>query len=75
MSDQFDQAAKLEQQDRERSLATHKANQEKPLVINGQRYCLDCEIRVPKQRIEACNAVRCIECQTLNEIKHKQGRG
>lgn len=74
MSDALDRAAKLEDEDRTRALATHNSKKEPPLIINHVRCCLNCEIPVSLARIECVNAVRCIDCQTFFELKEKQQR-
>lgn len=75
MTDQLDQASKLEQQSRELALKNRHSQQEKPLVINGIRSCLDCEEPVEPPRIKLVNAVRCIMCQVFHEATQKHQRG
>ncbi|WP_085299268.1 TraR/DksA C4-type zinc finger protein [Cognaticolwellia mytili] len=72
MADQFDQAAKLEQQALDIALSSHKPVKEQSLIIDGIRICLDCAIPVPQVRIEAVDAVRCVDCQTLNEFSNNR---
>ena len=74
MTDILDQASKLEEQQRAASLAKQQANREKPLIINGVRCCLGCEITVPNERIKAVDAVRCIPCQVHEEAIQKHYR-
>lgn len=75
MSDTVDDAKKLEEQSLTHALNTARNAREKPLVVEGKRLCLRCEIVVPQKRIDVVNAVRCIECQMLHEIKLKQNGG
>ncbi len=70
MTEQIDQAQELEQLFRDRALAKHKTSRvhEKPDEEDGIRYCLDCGIDIPQERIEAePEAVRCVSCQTRKE--------
>lgn len=75
MSDSLDVAKKLEEEHLKHSLDALRSRREKPLVVDGERLCLNCEIAISQQRIEAVDAVRCIECQTFHEIKHKNHGG
>ena len=48
---------------------------ESPLYLDGVRCCLDCEEPIPEERLEARpDAVRCVECQTMNEAHEKAKR-
>lgn len=41
---------------------------ETPLIIDGFRVCLDCEVVIPENRLAALPAaVRCISCQEEKE--------
>jgi DnaK suppressor protein len=43
---------------------------EKPLIVDGVHYCLDCGDEIPAARIAAKpNALRCIDCQAKKERK------
>ena len=77
MSDVFDQAQNLEEQHRSKAIAAITNRTEpKAIDIDGHRYCIDCDAEINKKRIASIpNATRCIECQTLKEIKDKQLRG
>lgn len=72
MPDILDHAQKIEEQSRTHAIEHALSSKEKPLYEDGQRICLDCMIPVPLNRVAVVNAVRCIECQTLNEVKAKQ---
>lgn len=60
----------------ERVLALMRAReQEIPLVVAGNRLCIDCDEKIPKKRLEKMpHAVRCVGCQTIEEQRIK-GRG
>jgi len=75
MSDPIDRANKIEEQQREQALKQQRSTQEKPCIVDGLRVCLDCDERILPLRVESVNAVRCLECQTFEEIRIKQGRG
>lgn len=65
-----DKAKERETLHRDESLARHRAaqQQEKPLIINGIRRCLDCHDPIDLRRIDASpGAVRCTECQQYHE--------
>jgi phage/conjugal plasmid C-4 type zinc finger TraR family protein len=69
--DECDVAAELQQMDREGGLrvalrAAH--HREQPLVIDGERCCLDCEEPIEPERLAANpGAVRCVGCQHKHE--------
>ena len=43
---------------------------EKPLVVDGVHYCIDCGEDIPAARIAANpSAIRCIDCQAKKERK------
>ena len=73
MSDIIDRACELEQKQREQALAASQPKLEQPHEHDGHRYCLTCSIEIPTKRLTANpNAVRCIDCQVLAEIKNKR---
>lgn len=69
--DECDVAAELQQRDREGGLrvALRTAHRETvPLVINGERCCLECEEPIDPERLRANpGAVRCVSCQAKHE--------
>ncbi len=69
--DECDVAAELQQRDREGGLrvALQAAHRETvPLVINGERCCLECEEPIDPERLRANpGAVRCVACQEKME--------
>ena len=67
LTDQLDQASTLEQSARDYALKKQQQQKEKPLIINGVRCCLDCEIEVLPARIKSVDAVRCVMCQVFHE--------
>jgi hypothetical protein len=74
LSDQFDQASKLEELARKEAIKNQQRTKEKPLVINGVRCCLDCEEAVAPLRVKSVDAVRCIGCQVHHEALQKHQR-
>lgn len=72
MADDVDRASKLEQIQREIALKAHRSGVSLAQELVGVRYCLDCGEEVPRKRIESVNADRCIECQTLLELKQQR---
>ena len=74
--DDIDRAKQRERSDRQAALAAQleRAKEtEKPLVIDGQRCCLDCEVPISKERLEARpESVRCIDCKTQKEQRYKR---
>lgn len=66
--DPADAAAEAEQAHRERSVAA-ALNQNATADSNSDDYgiCLDCEIEIPEDRLEAVQAIRCIDCQSCYE--------
>jgi hypothetical protein len=75
LTDQFDQASKLAQLEISKALQNHQQRKEKPLVINGVRCCLDCEIAVEPKRVTLVDSIRCIGCQVHHEALQKYQRG
>ena len=70
MTDIIDRASAIEQQHRDNAIKASVVH-EKPLIINGVRRCLECEVSILQARINAVNAVRCISCQGLFEHQQK----
>lgn len=66
--DSIDIASQLEEQHRNSSIAA-ALSQSNPVDRNSDMYgiCLDCEIEIPAERLEAVQATRCICCQTDHE--------
>ncbi len=70
--DQLDEAKALEMADRQRAIANHQAKAQEPeqWIDNGIVCCIDCEVPIPTERLDAKpNAARCIECQSLYELQ------
>ena len=67
-TDAVDIASEAEQAHRERSFAA-ALNQNVTADSNSDGYgiCLDCEIEIPEERLEAVQATRCIDCQSNYE--------
>lgn len=63
-ADIIDNACALEELHRQESLNKHKNNNtHRPLVIDGVRYCLDCEEDISERTEILPDAVRCLICQ------------
>ncbi|WP_237673661.1 TraR/DksA family transcriptional regulator [Vreelandella profundi] len=71
MADQLDRASEITQQRLEAALARRTQ-----LSINAfNSECEDCDHPIPTARRNAAPwATTCIECQSIREIKTKQGR-
>ena len=69
MTDIIDSAAELEQLNRDLALKERqRRSNEAPDEDALGRYCLDCGEQIPDKRIIRIPwAVRCVECQTINE--------
>lgn len=70
MTEQIDQAQELEMRFRERAVAKARQHQEPiaPDEHHGIRYCLDCGIDIPPERMAVQpHAVRCVSCQSRKE--------
>lgn len=68
--DVADEAALVEARHIEQSLANHKRQnkQQEPLVIDGERCCVDCDLPINKKRLAFIpTAVRCAECEGYHE--------
>lgn len=77
MTDVLDAAKAFEIRDRETAIA-NQLNQKtpKPNVIDGIRYCLDCDEEITKARINAQpKAALCVDCQELSEQRGRQWNG
>ena len=69
MTDQFDQAAELEQWQREIAIKKHRTlpNQQ------SAKYCTDCGDEIPELRRHSVPGVcRCVACQTIIERKQRE---
>lgn len=75
--DPIDRAAELEQRQREQAIkAVVDRPRETPRQDETGRYCVDCTALIPSARLlKVPYAVRCIDCQTLKELKDKQLHG
>lgn len=77
MTDAIDHAGELEQRERDESLArqaARAAEHEKPFEIEGRRVCLDCFEPIALKRLKANPAaVRCTECQQLQDRRVQRG--
>lgn len=75
--DEADVAAVFEERAREAALAAQRAVvQESPDEdAQGNRYCLDCGERIPAARVQAVQAVRCVDCAGLRERARPRALG
>ena len=75
--DLIDRASELEQRQRDQAIqAARNPPKEQPRQNENGRYCIDCTVQIPTKRLQKVPfAVRCIDCQTLKEIKDKQIHG
>ena len=65
--DPLDIASDLAERERvlhlQRQLAQSRTLEDTPCEdAQGHRYCLDCEELIPPQRVQAVQAVRCVDC-------------
>ncbi len=74
LTDQFEQASKLEELARREAIKNQQRNKENPLIIDGKRHCLDCEDEILPLRVKSVNAVRCIGCQVHHEALERHQR-
>lgn len=71
--DDADRAKVLEMRERQQSILNQLATPdhapgEKPLIVGGEHYCLDCAEPISKERLKAHpGAVRCVSCKSLWE--------
>ena len=72
--DDLDRAQLLEEAERDAALqrVLNRTQTESPKVtFLGVRICIDCEEPIGRNRLKAKpDAVRCIDCETINEKKH-----
>ncbi|MGM0936288.1 MAG: TraR/DksA family transcriptional regulator [Pseudomonadota bacterium] len=72
MSKNFDRASEYEQQMREHQI---NAVVKRPVGVSAFT-CEECGCPIPEQRrIASIGCVRCIDCQTIFELKDKHYRG
>ena len=67
MSDFAEAAADITEQYEAIALANHKANQ----PVESSEYCEDCGIEIPADRLAAVITIRCVDCQSIFEIKKR----
>ncbi|MCE2594421.1 TraR/DksA C4-type zinc finger protein [Motilimonas cestriensis] len=78
MTDIADKASEHESQWLARSLAAQQAKamqgHRPDDASEGERLCIDCGEVIPAKRIKAnpC-ALRCIDCQSIKELKEQRG--
>jgi len=73
--DDLDRAKDLEMRQRADALAAQQRRAQitdEPLMVNGQRLCLDCEEVIPAERLAVQpESVRCVPCKSI----HERGQG
>ncbi|EBW4028010.1 TraR/DksA family transcriptional regulator [Salmonella enterica subsp. enterica serovar Newport] len=68
--DNIDRASELEAQFTERSLAEHQHRVHHPVPVTAVRNCEDCGCVIPPERLVAIpDAVCCVDCQALREVR------
>lgn len=76
MVDVFDRAQEREQKDRDLAIQAELKRgieTEEPDEENGIRYCLDCGLEIPKDRLKARpDAVRCVDCKEMKDRRSKR---
>lgn len=69
--DQLDKAKDIELDHRKRSLDSQlkkSIETEEPHEVDGIRYCLDCDDKIPNARLVARpESVRCVDCKSMKE--------
>ncbi|EOF7795654.1 TraR/DksA C4-type zinc finger protein [Salmonella enterica] len=66
--DELDRAQALAAQFNERCLTEHMRQAHQNAPASAVRYCEDCDILIPAERLEAVrDAVCCVDCQALRE--------
>lgn len=74
MTDTFDHASDLENEDRERALNTHLNRVKERPEHHG--FCNDCGNDIPPERLRAKpEAVTCFTCQRIREQRGARGLG
>ena len=74
--DALDDAAVLEQFDRDRALASQAARSIEPAqcIEQGVVWCIDCDTPISPERLKARpEAARCIDCQHVHELREAHG--
>ncbi|MFZ6687522.1 TraR/DksA family transcriptional regulator [Undibacterium sp. SXout11W] len=72
MTDIYDRATELEEQDRERALAEHAKRSAiaGKTVEDSAKFCDDCGIDIPLKRRQAMpGCQRCVTCQQRKELR------
>ncbi len=75
MTDPIDRANDTAQFSNNLAIRQHRIDHALPaqLVVDGVVECIDCGDEIPAKRLSALpNCVRCIDCQTMYEIREKQ---
>jgi DnaK suppressor protein len=71
--DDLDRAEQQERQQRQfaiKAALNSGIETEQPDEENGIRYCLDCGMEIPQERLEARpESVRCVDCKQIKEQK------
>ena len=72
--DLADRAQHYEEAERQAGIyaATHP-REERPVLHDGERVCLGCADPISPTRVRACpSAVRCIECQDIEDRRRRR---
>lgn len=74
--DEIDRAQRQEQRTRDLAIKAALNNGreiEQPDEENGIRYCLDCGLDIPNDRLKVRpDSVRCVECKNIKEIRDRR---
>ncbi|HCC5834875.1 TraR/DksA family transcriptional regulator [Citrobacter farmeri] len=72
MADIIDTAAEIEELQRNAALSAHRINRN---AVSAE-HCVECGEDIPQAwRIAVPDCQTCVECQRLNEVMIKQGKG
>lgn len=79
MPDVVDQGQQLADAFTDAALANHKKRARQrpklaPYEVDGERFCLTCADDISPDRIAACDAVYCIECENRLHRSERHGR-
>ncbi|MGZ4974660.1 MAG: TraR/DksA family transcriptional regulator [Burkholderiaceae bacterium] len=75
MTDPIDRANDTAQFNNDLAIQQHLIDHTLPaqLIVDGVVECIDCGDEIPVERLAALpNCVRCIDCQTMYEIRERQ---
>jgi RNA polymerase-binding transcription factor DksA len=79
MPDVVDQGQELAAVFVNTALANHKKRTRQkpkltPFEVDGERFCLECADDISPERIAACDAVHCLQCEERLQRSEQHGR-